>query len=118
MLPNVESKGCERALKEGTISAASEPNSSVCFEFEGCFSNSFPFNNTANYLPCHPDDLNTEILLFTRTNRDLENAQIVDYRDAHSLDATYFDASKKLKIIIHGLQNNRTTEWLSGGSAQ
>jgi hypothetical protein len=64
-------------------------------------------------LPCHPDDLNTAILLFTRKNQGLENAQIVDYKTADSLEGTNFDRRKKLKIIIHGFQNNRTSTWLT-----
>ena len=75
----------------------------------GCFSNSYPFNFTGNYLPLHPDELKTEFLLFTRQNRDQE--QLLSYKNL-DLISTNFNRLLPLKIIIHGFSNDRSTSWL------
>ena len=100
-------------MQERNIVAPSPPNSTVCFDFEGCFSNEIPYTHTGDYLPMHPDDLQTAILLYTRKNSELENANILDYKNAASLQNTPFDRRLPLKIIIHGFGNNRTSPWIT-----
>jgi hypothetical protein len=89
-----------------------EPNTTICFDYEGCFTNAGPWSNTGNYLPMHPDDFKTEFLLFTRQAQNLSTAKILDHKKALSLEGQGFDPNLPVKIVVHGFSNNRTTEWV------
>ncbi|CAF0766349.1 unnamed protein product [Brachionus calyciflorus] len=84
-------------------------DTNLCFPEVGCFSNSYPFNNTGNYLPIHPDELGTEFFLFTRQNQN--EAQSLSYTNL-DISQTNFNKLLPLKIIIHGFSNDRSTQWL------
>ena len=93
------------------VYGAYPPNSEVCYEGFGCFSNIAPFNNTGNYLPINPSLINPEFLVFSRANKD--NEFVVNYKNLDSIRDSKFDPKKELKFIIHGFQNNRTTKWIT-----
>jgi hypothetical protein len=101
-----------RDLQASRVVAPYEPNSTVCFDYEGCFTNEGPWANTGNYLPMHPDDLGTEFVLFTRQAQDLASAKILNVKQATSLQGTGFDPALPLNFVIHGFSNDRNTDWV------
>jgi hypothetical protein len=86
------------------------PNSTVCFEVEGCFSNSYPFNNAGNFLPTTPEVLKTEFLLFNEKNSFQEES--LSHKNLTIIRNSNFDTNLPLKLLIHGFTNNRSTPWL------
>lgn len=87
------------------------PNTQICFEDVGCFSNSYPWNNAADFLPVPPDVIKTEFLLFNKKNNNQEEG--LSYTNLSIINGSSFDVSLPLKILVHGFTNNRSTPWLN-----
>lgn len=104
------------SLLDGTVSNNNydynvfTPNTTVVFDDVGSFDNFPPFNNANNFLPSSPNRIKTEFLLYTRKNPKIE--YLIHYKDANKLAQSSFNKNKKLKILIHGLTENRDTNWL------
>jgi hypothetical protein len=101
----------ERNLREDNSPRPYPPNTTICFDIEGCFSNNYPFNNAGNYLPTSPEILRTEFLLFNEKNSYMEES--LSYKNLTVIEKSNFDANLPLKILIHGFSNNRSTVWLN-----
>ncbi len=78
----------------------------------GCFSNSYPFNNSGNFLPVSPELIGTEFLLYTKNN--LNDEDSLKYDDENTLRVSHFDSSLPLKILIHGFTHKKNTPWIVG----
>ncbi|XP_078686854.1 pancreatic triacylglycerol lipase-like isoform X2 [Branchiostoma floridae x Branchiostoma belcheri] len=79
----------------------------VCYAGLGCFSRGGDFPDA---LPQSPAEINTQFLLYTRTNPATEHS--IMYDDTSSVLNSYFDSSKKTKFLVHGYMDDRTEEWL------
>jgi hypothetical protein len=100
-----------RNLREDSGPKPYPPNTTICFDVEGCFSNIYPFNNAGNYLPTSPEILRTEFLLFNQKNSYKEES--LSYKNLSVIENSNFDVNLPLKILIHGFSNNRSTLWLN-----
>jgi len=76
----------------------------------GCFNNTVPYNNTANYLPDSPAEIGTEFILFTRANSN--QRQYISYKDTKTIKQSSFNRNLPLKILIHGFSNTIEKPWL------
>uniref|UniRef100_A0ABD2XJV1 phospholipase A1 n=1 Tax=Trichogramma kaykai TaxID=54128 RepID=A0ABD2XJV1_9HYME len=75
----------------------------VCFDHLGCFSDRQPL--ALKRPPQHPSVIKTEFYLYTRANRN-EPDQL-EYGDKlQSMKQTRFNASKPLKVVIHGYKGS------------
>lgn len=82
---------------------------SVCYGDLGCFENNSPFQ-TWKDLPQDPATIATNYLLYTRSNRNAEQAVAALHPDR--LQQTHFSGSRKTKIIVHGFSNNGHNQWI------
>lgn len=89
---------------------AYKPNSQVCYDNVGCFSNSEPFTNAALYLPIAPEVLNTKFFLYTGLNENV--SEEINYRNDDPIRQSKFNPNNKVKIIIHGFSNNAFLPWV------
>jgi hypothetical protein len=89
---------------------AYKPNSQVCYDYVGCFSNSEPFNNAALYLPIAPEVLNTKFFLYTGLNENV--SEELNYRSEDTIRLSKFNRNNTVKIIIHGFNNNASLPWI------
>lgn len=89
---------------------AYNPNTTVCYDVVGCFSNLPPYNNAGLFLPVSPDVIQTAFLLYTPAN--LNTADEITYNDQASIRQSHFDKNLRIIILIHGFTNDRTSPWL------
>ncbi|XP_035684787.1 pancreatic triacylglycerol lipase-like isoform X1 [Branchiostoma floridae] len=102
---NMEHFLCAFLVLVGVVVAANAQQ--VCYDGLGCFSRGGDFPDA---LPQSPGEINTQFLLYTRNNPATE--QSIMYDDSSSVVNSYFDSSKKIKILIHGYMDDKTEEWL------
>ena len=88
------------------------PNTTVCYPIVGCFDNNEPFNNAAFEVPQSPDYVNTAFLLFTQEAPTNPEFLSYDDDDDESIRKANINPSRWLRLIIHGFQNNRDSEWI------
>ncbi|XP_043288388.1 pancreatic lipase-related protein 2-like isoform X2 [Venturia canescens] len=74
----------------------------VCFDLLGCFSDpALPLKRP----PEHPSVIQTRFLLYTRER--IDAPEVVAYGDAtESMRSSHFNATRKLKVIIHGFKGS------------
>ncbi len=84
------------------------PDSKVCYEFVGCFNNSYPFDNAAYFLPIDPSIAQTEFFLYTQKNP--KNPEMLSYKNELS-ESTNYDPRYPLKIFIHGFTDTGLKRW-------
>ena len=98
----------DRSLAVG----AARMERNVCYPAVGCFDNHDPFNNAAQEVPQPPEHVNTQFLHFTQETP--TNPEILSY-DANdqAIQQLNVNASRWLRIIVHGFGNNRDSPWMT-----
>ena len=100
------------ADKSSPITVKQERNHDpVCYPVVGCFDNHPPFDNAASEIPQAPELIDTHFLLFTQEAP--TNPEILPYSvDDQVIKESSFNASRWLRIIVHGFINNRDSTWI------
>ncbi|KAL8590214.1 hypothetical protein ACOMHN_010409 [Nucella lapillus] len=75
------------------------PNSTVCYDYVGCFSNTAPFNNTNFELPQTPAHVNTTFMLYTRRSSEEMDFEVLPYKNDTPLPSSNFDPSHMTRVI-------------------
>ncbi|XP_076462116.1 pancreatic lipase-related protein 2-like [Babylonia areolata] len=88
------------------------PNSTVCYEAVGCFSNLAPFDNANNELPQPPDFVNTTFMLYTRRNAGEHDYEVLSYKNDTSLADSGFNSQLMTRVIVHGFSNSGFEKWV------
>ena len=84
----------------------------VCYDQVGCYSLEGVFKHHS-FLPQHPDKIQVNMRLNTRVNGpQLEDTEIIQWRDPSTLLDSSFDSKKPTLILIHGWSNDVDTPWL------
>ncbi len=84
-----------------------------CFGRYGCFSIAEPFLSLyrpINLFPVSPDVLNVAFLLKTRKNP--EQFEKIIQKDDGTIEASNFNPTNELKIIIHGYLEHGFQSWI------
>ena len=94
------------------IATKSEPkNITVCYPVVGCFDNNPPYDNAALEVPQSPEVIDTHYVLFTQESPN--NPEVLSYNiDDQVIKESSFNASRWLRIIVHGFINNRDSSWI------
>lgn len=78
----------------------------VCFDLVGCFADP-PQYLSLKRPPQHPNEIKTRFLLYTREER--KNPEVINYGDnSQSIEKSRYNATKGLKIVIHGYKGSGT----------
>lgn len=81
----------------------------VCYPVVGCFLDDGPFDYL-DMLPSNPEEVNTQMLLYTRRNREVPD--ILSYSNiSGTLTNSNFNVSAELKFIIHGFGSSCQRVW-------
>lgn len=101
-----------QAGKASPITTKSEPkNMTVCYPVVGCFDNNPPYDNAALEVPQSPEIIDTHYVLFTQEAPN--NPEVLSYSvDDQVIKESSFNASRWLRIIVHGFINNRDSSWI------
>ncbi|XP_071118627.1 inactive pancreatic lipase-related protein 1-like [Haliotis cracherodii] len=81
----------------------------VCYPGVGCFSSSYPFNNTGE-VPQDPQFIGTVFRLFTRQRPTVPD--VLETGNRQSLIESTFDHRLPVKIILHGFLARSTLDWV------
>lgn len=92
------------------LCAGQDQDSSICYEYIGCFTNSYPYNNTGNILPASPDEIQTKFALFTTTSKN--NREFLSYKDTSTIRKSKYNRDLPLKIITHGFASTVDQVWM------
>lgn len=82
----------------------------VCYSVVGCFNNDPPFDNADDELPSNPIKVGTKFHLYTRERADIATSLV--YTQPISITQSYFSSDRPTKVIVHGLNNDETSEWI------
>ncbi|XP_018427680.1 PREDICTED: pancreatic lipase-related protein 2-like [Nanorana parkeri] len=97
-----------------SIVAAIRAAEEVCYNRLGCFINGPPYSDTLerpiSHLPWPPGVIDTQFLLFTRSNPD--QYQVIRALNVSSVFGTNFKPSLKSLFIIHGFLEMGAKQWL------
>jgi len=92
-------------------SFASTPKK-ICYPDLACFSLDGPFEHHGT-LPQDPKDVNVKMRLNTRTTGpEVENTQVLDWRNPQTLQDSSFDPKKPTFIFVHGFLGHIDKDWL------
>ena len=101
---------CMIILLASGESSPAKSNTTVCYDYIGCFNNNFPFNNTELYLPEDPETIKTKFSLFTDEDPLFE--QDLNYKEIRTIKNSKFNKNLPLKVIVHGYGEDQELEWL------
>ncbi|RUS75042.1 hypothetical protein EGW08_017197, partial [Elysia chlorotica] len=82
----------------------------VCYDVVGCFNNNPPFDNAGNELPGSPVEVGTKFHLYTIEKRDIATSLV--YTQPVSITNSNFRSDRPTKVVIHGLNNKETSDWI------
>lgn len=84
-----------------------------CYDKWGCLSVGEPFFSSLrpiSLFPLHPDVMDAQFLLVTRSAPDL--FQRLRVGNNSSFEKSYFDSTRPVKIIIHGFREKGDEDWI------
>ncbi|XP_063431169.1 inactive pancreatic lipase-related protein 1-like isoform X1 [Mytilus trossulus] len=85
-------------------------NKTKCYPFVGCFDNFPPFDNAQLDLPKSPQEVGTQMQIFTNSNPN--HGYFLNFTDLGTITKSPFKAGLKIKFIIHGFSNTIKTPWI------
>ncbi|XP_071120830.1 pancreatic lipase-related protein 2-like [Mytilus edulis] len=83
--------------------------SAQCYGDLGCFTNTYPYNNTGDALPLNPRFIRTRFLLYTSINDRFP--RIISRAASDQLSRSRYNSNLPTKIIIHGFEQYGMVSW-------
>ncbi|XP_071500993.1 pancreatic lipase-related protein 2-like [Diadema antillarum] len=79
----------------------------ICYDDVGCFNNDtcYPFG----FPPKTPEEIGTRFYLYTRSNKN--DPQEISRKDVAGLRASFFDARRRTKFVVHGYTSDSFSSW-------